>query len=109
MKTRYRNKLGKIIVEVEVNNKWRYVKTLKSPDIEFSKECLEKCLSYAHETNIETKKDSPKGRLININRTTEKDTNMLKAMQEIQDKALKFELPVKKELTQEEKDSISKL
>lgn len=42
IKARYRNKVGKIIIEVWNGDKWLYVKTLSNPLIEFKEECLAK-------------------------------------------------------------------
>lgn len=42
IKARYRNKVGKIIIEVWNGEKWLYVKTLSDPLKEFSAECLAK-------------------------------------------------------------------
>lgn len=42
IKARYRNKVGKIIIEVFNGEKWIYVKTLSNPLNEFNAECLAK-------------------------------------------------------------------
>ena len=42
IKARYRNKVGKVIIEVWNGDKWLYVKTLRDPLIEFNAECLAK-------------------------------------------------------------------
>lgn len=42
IKARYRNKVGKIIIEVWNGEKWIYVKTLSNPLVEFKAECLAK-------------------------------------------------------------------
>lgn len=42
IKARYRNKVGKIIIEVFNGEKWIYVKTLSNPLNEFKQECLAK-------------------------------------------------------------------
>jgi len=42
IKARYRNKVGKIIIEVWNGDKWLYVKTLSNPLKEFEQECLRK-------------------------------------------------------------------
>ena len=42
IKARYRNKVGKIIIEVFNGEKWIYVKTLSNPLNEFKAECLTK-------------------------------------------------------------------
>lgn len=45
MKARYRNKLNKIIVELEYEGKWYYIKTLPPPQVLMEKECLAKVSS----------------------------------------------------------------
>lgn len=60
IKARYRNKVGKIIIEVFNGEKWLYVKTLSNPLIEFNAECLakldKKCLDSTHENEINNDK-----------------------------------------------------
>lgn len=73
MKARYRNKLGKIIVELFYRDKWNYIKTLPSPEKLFEKECLEK-VSYLNAQNQEKEQNkSQEVPLILINRNQEKD------------------------------------
>lgn len=54
MRTRFRNKKGKIIAELEYEGKWYYIKTLPSPDKLFEKECLEK-VSYLEAEKMKSK------------------------------------------------------
>jgi hypothetical protein len=52
IKARYRNKVGKIIIEVWNGEKWLYVKTLSNPLKEFNAECLDK-VSNSKEQNVQ--------------------------------------------------------
>lgn len=78
MKTRYRNKLNKIIVELEYLGKWYYIKTLPDPFVLFKKECLEK-VSLLQAQNIQIKPESqPNVRTTFINSTFGKDISPAK-------------------------------
>lgn len=57
-KARYRQKLGKTVIEVWNGEKWIYVRTLKNPLIEFRQECLKKCL---FSPSLNNKKEVQKG------------------------------------------------
>ena len=58
IKARYRNKVGKIVMEVWNGEKWLYVRQLNSPLDDFKHECLAKlgieCLNNTHESNKKT-------------------------------------------------------
>ena len=57
IKARYRNKVGKIIIEVWNGEKWLYVKTLSNPLSEFRAECLTKVSNFKEQNNQNNAKE----------------------------------------------------
>lgn len=73
IRTRYRNKLEKIIVELFYEGKWYYIKTLPTPDKLFEKECLDKVSQLKAKKSEINEEEQEKVRLTDINTSFVKD------------------------------------
>ena len=88
METRYRNKLGKIVVELKIADKWLYVKTLSDPIKDLNQECLDK-VSFLIEQNKQ--KEAQKFSQSALTDVSNKDTEeeKLRIAKENRDKLMK--------------------
>lgn len=76
MKARYRNKLNKIIVELEYEGTWYYIKTLPDPAKLFEKECLDKVSFLEARKYVSDVLNTQEVPTININGTPKKDIHI---------------------------------